>query len=112
METLRARGVIFLSPAILLPEVAGAISRRTGEPQIAKEAVESLQSLPNLRLVELDRSIIQRATFLASELGLRGADSIYVAVAAQLNLPLATLDVDQKDRAEGEIAIHDLGSQD
>jgi predicted nucleic acid-binding protein len=32
-------------------------------------------------------------------LGLRGRDALYVAVAAQLNLPLATYDQDQKRRA-------------
>ena len=33
------------------------------------------------------------------DLGLRGADSLYVAVAARLDLPLVTLDVDQSERA-------------
>jgi len=41
------------------------------------------------------------AARLAASSGLRGADSFYVALAEQLNLPLATLDQDQESRAKG-----------
>lgn len=108
MEQQRAEGTVFLSPALLLPEVAGAISRRTGEPRLAKNAIDSLMRLPGLRLVEMDQPIVQEAARLASDLGLRGADSIYVAVCARLNLPLATLDEDQKTRAASFADIHFL----
>ncbi|MEJ2262087.1 MAG: type II toxin-antitoxin system VapC family toxin [Anaerolineales bacterium] len=111
MEQQRAEGTIFLSPALLLPEVAGAISRRTGEPQLAKKAIDSLMRLPGLRLVEMDQPIVQEAASLASDLGLRGADSIYVAVCARLNLPLATLDEDQKTKAASITNIHSLESK-
>ena len=108
MEQQRSEGAIFLSPAMLLPEVAGAISRRTGEARLARNAIDGLKRLPGLRLVEMDQPIVQEAARLAADLGLRGADSFYVAVAARLNLPLATLDVDQKTRAASSIAVHFL----
>jgi predicted nucleic acid-binding protein len=108
MEKQRSEGVIFLSPALLLSEVAGAISRRTGEPHLARNAIASLIHLPGLRLVEMDQSLVQGASRLAADLGLRGADSFYVAVAARLNLPLITLDEDQKDKADSVIAVHTL----
>lgn len=108
MEKQRSEGVIFLSPALLLPEVAGAISRRTGEPHLARNAIASLIRLPGLRLVEMDQSLVQEASRLAADLGLRGADSFYVAVAARLNLPLFTLDEDQKTKADSVIAVHTL----
>ncbi len=108
MEKQRSEGVIFLSPALLLPEVAGAISRRTCEPHLARNATASLMRLPGLRLVELDQSLVQEAARLAADLGVRGADSFYVAVAARLNLPLFTLDEDQKIRANSVIAVHTL----
>ncbi len=38
---------------------------------------------------------MKEAASLAAELGLRGADSVYVAVASRLDIPLATLDADQ-----------------
>ena len=108
MEQKRAEGTVFLSPALLLPEVAGAISRRTGEPQLAKKAIDSLMRLPGLQLVQMDQSIVQEAARLAAGLGLRGADSIYVAVCAHLDLPLATLDEDQKTRAASITDVRSL----
>lgn len=108
MEKQRSQGVIFLSPALLLPEVAGAISRRTGEPQLARNATDNLARLPGLRLIEMDQSLVQEAARLAADLGVRGADSMYVAVAARLNLPLLTLDEDQKTRADSMIRVHTL----
>ena len=49
----RTDGVTLVSPSLPLPEVAGAISRRTGDPALAERAVHNLQPLPGLRLVEL-----------------------------------------------------------
>jgi predicted nucleic acid-binding protein len=108
METGRLAGTEFLAPALLLAEVAGAISRRTGEAGIAAQAIEHLEHLPGLRLVEMDRSLLDKAAHLAAELGLRGADSTYVAVASRLNLPLVTLDADQRDRAAERIPIQSI----
>jgi len=108
MEKQRSEGVIFLSPALLLSEVTGAISRSTGEPHSARNATDSLIHLPGLRLVAMDLPLVQEATRLAADLGVRGADSFYVAVAARLNLPLFTLDEDQKTRADSVIAVYTL----
>lgn len=91
-------GDVFLSPSLLLVEVGGAISRRT-TPALGQKAVEAIQSLPGLQLVEMEPALVHEAAKLAAELGLRGADSIYVAVASRLELPLFTLDVDQKGKA-------------
>jgi predicted nucleic acid-binding protein len=98
LEGQRAAGNELLSPSLLLPEVAGAITRRT-TPALGSEALQVLEDLPGLRLVEMDAALIGSAAILAAELGLRGADSVYVAVAQVLGLPLATLDRDQRDRA-------------
>jgi predicted nucleic acid-binding protein len=61
--------------------------------------------------VEMDRGLVREAARLASDLGLRGADSFYVAVAARLGLPLVTLDVDQRSRAETVVVVEFLGVQ-
>ena len=75
LEAKRTGGERFLAPSLLLAEVAGAIARRTGEAD------------------------------LAATLGLRGADAFYVAVAAHLSVPLATLDTDQQGRAANVVEI-------
>jgi len=105
MKIQRAEKVEFLAPSLLLAEVGGAISRRTGAPEFGQKAIEQIQNLPGLRLVEMDNHLMRESAQLAAELGLRGADSTYVAVAARLNLPLVTLDADQKERAKEKIAV-------
>jgi predicted nucleic acid-binding protein len=99
MDARRQDETEFLAPALLLAEVAGAVSRRTGDPGLANQAVEQLEHLPGLSLVEMDHSLLEEAARLAADRGLRGADSTYVAVASRLNIPLATLDSDQRERA-------------
>ena len=98
----------FLAPSLLLAEIGGAISRRTGKPALGLRAVEQIKAVPGLRLIDMDRALTEIAANLAAELGMRGADSLYVAVAARLNLPLATLDVDQRTRAATKIGIIDF----
>ena len=108
MAAQRAEGTQFLAPALLLAEVAGAVSRRCGDASLALEAIQKLEKLTGLRLVEMDNSLLHEAAKLAALLGLRGADSTYVAVASRLDLPLVTLDTDQRERAAGHIVIQTI----
>lgn len=108
METCRAQGIEFLAPALLLVETAGAISRRTGDADLAAQAAARLNRLPGLRLVEMDAALLGEAVRLAAELGLRGADATYVAVAHRLRVPLASLDEDQCRRAARAVSIVNL----
>src|SRR6266545_1853808 len=97
----------FLAPSLLLAELGGAISRRT-TPSLGLKAIEQVQNLPGLQLVEMDHSLLLESAQLAAELGLRGADSTYVAAAARLDLPLITLDVDQKERARKRVKVLEI----
>jgi len=56
----------------------------------------------------MDNELIHEAASLAAELGLRGADSVYMAVASQLHLPLVTFDVDQCARAQEKVPIQSI----
>lgn len=107
MSARLEEGDQFLAPSLLLAEIGGAISRRT-TPSLGLKAVEQVQSLPGMQLVEMEHSLLFEAARLAAELGLRGADSTYVAVAAHLDIPLITLDADQKERASGRVEVLDL----
>jgi predicted nucleic acid-binding protein len=97
----------FLAPSLLLAEIGGAISRRT-TPALALKAIEQIQNLPGQQLVEMEDLLLQEAAHLAAQLGLRGADSIYVALAARLELPLMTLDIDQRERAARRIKVLEI----
>ena len=99
LQDQHVQGVELLAPVLLLTEVAGVISRQTRSPLLAQKAVQTLEKLPGLTLVGMNSSLVQLATELAARLGLRGADAFYVAVAAVLDLPLATFDQDQSARS-------------
>jgi len=104
LETQSSGGGLLVAPVLLLPELAGAIARRTGESSLAQRAVEVLQALPSLRLVSVDPTLAQLAAQLAADYALRGADALYVAVAHQLGLPLVTLDSEQLDRSHAVVS--------
>src|SRR6266511_2394526 len=99
----------FLAPSLLLAEIGGAISRRTTS-SLALKAIEQVQNLPGLQLIDMEHSLIREAAQLAAQLGLRGADSTYVTVAARLDLPLMTLDIDQKERAARRIKVLEISA--
>ncbi len=93
------RGGLVIAPALLLLEVAGAVARRTGEPRLARRAVDAVLRVPGLRLVPVDDVLARMAARLAGRLRVRGADAIYIAAAAALRLPLVTWDIERRDRA-------------
>jgi predicted nucleic acid-binding protein len=97
----------FLAPSLLLAEIGGAISRRT-IPSLGLKAIEQVENLPGLQLVEMEHSLLREAAQLAAELGLRGADSTYVAVAARLDIPLITLDIDQREKAARRVKVLEI----
>lgn len=94
-----AGGGLVIAPALLLPEVAGAVARRTGQPRLARRAVDAVLRLPELRLVPVDDVLARTAASVAGRLRVRGADAIYIAIAVGLRLPLVTWDTEQRDRA-------------
>lgn len=104
-EVQEADGGLFIAPALMLPEVAGAISRKTGAARLARRATRALLALPSLRLVILDAELSEQAAELASDLSLRGADAVYVAAALRLEVPLVTLDREQSQRASAVVEV-------
>ena len=87
-----------VAPFLILSEVAGAITRRTGDPALGHEAVQQVREIPRLTLVPIDEDIGTFAAALAADLRLHGADAVYVAVAARRNVPLITWDRTQLER--------------
>ncbi len=105
-ERYTSVGGRLVSPVLLLTEVAGAIARRTGKPELAHQAVKRLLNIPSLRLVASDQQLGTAAARLAADLRLRGADAMYVAVAYRLNIPLVTWDREQLERTQNFIVAY------
>lgn len=100
-----AAGGLVIAPVLLLPEVAGAIARRTRSPRLARRAIDALLRLPALRLLDLDETLARAAAAVAARLRVRSADAVYIAAAARLRLPLVTWDVEQRDRAARVVPV-------
>jgi predicted nucleic acid-binding protein len=94
------------APILLLAEVGGAVSRRLGDAEMGEKAINRLLSIPTLRLVDVDHALGIQTGRIAANYRLRGADACYVAVAAQLNVPLVSWDQEQLDRVAGLIAAY------
>jgi predicted nucleic acid-binding protein len=100
-----AAGSAVVAPALLVPEVAAAISRGSGRAALGRRAVAALLRYAPLRLVPLDPELAQEAGRLAADCALRGADAVYVAVAQRLAIPLVTWDREQLDRGSAAAEV-------
>ena len=95
---LRARRLL-IAPAILFPELAGSLARRLNDSAFSLRATRSVLRLRCTQLVPLDSDLSSEASQLAARLRLRGADSIYVALARRLGVQLVSWDSEQIARA-------------
>ena len=105
MNTQRGQDTTFVSPSLLLAEVGGVISRVTGKPELGLNAIQKIENLPEVRIVEMDKALMDEASRIAAKYSLRGADSVYVAVASTLKIPLVTFDADQREKASKFVEI-------
>jgi len=105
LEALAERPVLTVLPTLVRPEIAGAIRRFSGDPQIARRALEVLELLPNLNYAPLDGRLANDATELAAGSGMKGADAVYVATARLFDTVLVTLDAHQRERSPRTIKV-------
>lgn len=81
-------GDAFAVPTLFLAEVGSAIARPSRDPALGRRAVADIVGDPAFQLVPVDEAMAIAAANHAADLFLRGADSIYVALAEQLGVPL------------------------
>ena len=108
LEDQTQRQIPLIAPWIMVPEVAGAAARRAGRPALGHTAIRYFSELVNsgyLELVQMDAELSTRSAILAADLGIRGADSIDVALAVWRQVPLVTWDREQQLRAGNLISV-------
>ncbi len=93
-----------VGPTLLLPETAGPIAREASELD-ARRVLSELLRLLTLRIVPLTQDLARLAAQFAARLRMRGADSVYVALAYDLELTLVTWDYEQRTRASDVVAV-------
>jgi predicted nucleic acid-binding protein len=102
LDRQMAEGRPLYGPWILLPEVTGAVARRSGigrgRTQRVQQQIDSYLARL-LILDDLDEALARESARLTIDLGLRGADSVYVAVAVRRGIPLVTWDREQRERS-------------
>jgi predicted nucleic acid-binding protein len=93
-----------VAPSILAVETGSGIARVAQNAAFARNAVSVTYSFPYLSMQGMDQAVIDEATDVAITFGLKGADSIYVALAKQLGVPLVTFGNEQLTRPASVIA--------
>jgi predicted nucleic acid-binding protein len=88
-------------PLLVWAEISGAVARRTGHTDRGMKVAELIAAKIWVRGVPLDASLASESMRLAAKLRLRGADAVYVALAATCREPLITLDAEMLERARG-----------
>lgn len=104
LDLVAKRAVPIIVPTLVLVEVAAAISRTRNDPEQAQIFATALGNLPNLTLLPLDDLLARAALALAAQHGLRGADAVYAAVAAQSGTTLISLDNEHLTRLQGIVS--------
>lgn len=105
-ENAQAAQESIVAPAILLPEVAAALSRGMNDPALARRVVEQLQHSNLIDLIPVTPILAAEAAAIAADHQIRGCDALYVALAKQMNDYLLTLDQQQFERGAAVVTTH------
>jgi predicted nucleic acid-binding protein len=100
----RDQGETIRIPTLALVEVAGTLSRVTRSSILANKSIHVIEAL-GVEVYDLDEPLTKLATELASQLAIKGADAVYVALARDLADSLVTFDKQQSERAAKIIDI-------
>lgn len=82
LRVLALEAIISVAPAILIVEVACALTRRFADPDVGIEVAERLSTPGRLRLEPLTDALLAEAVRLGAGHRLRAADALYAATAA------------------------------
>jgi predicted nucleic acid-binding protein len=98
-----AQSLEIYCPSMALAECAAAIARQTGDPALAEELISIIVDFPGINLISLDLSLARKAAQAAIKYKLRGADSVYVAVAEVYGSTLITWDQEMLRRCPAAV---------
>jgi predicted nucleic acid-binding protein len=105
MREVRESGVPIIVPTLVIPEIAAAIGRGQGKPDLGYSFAVEVGQFPNVTLVNLDKSLAESAAEIAASYRLRGSDAVYAAVAKRFATELVTLDTEQLHRVKKAVTV-------
>jgi predicted nucleic acid-binding protein len=109
LRAMADRGATLVLPAIALAEVAGALVRAIGDPQLAQATAEMYGQWPGARVAAVDEALGILACEIASEARLKGCDAVYVALARVYGAVLVSLDREQIARSPTDVTARTPG---
>lgn len=98
LVTIQERGDPVMVPTLLVPEIASAVARASGDSAGALQYADATAALPHFTLVTLTAAMARQAAELAATHRLRGADAVYLAVARRYGTTLVSRDDEQRAR--------------
>ena len=98
LTTIQEHADPVIVPTLLVPEVASALARASGDGPGALQYARATAALPHLTLVSLTSALARQAAELSAGHRLRGADAIYLAVARRYGTTLVSRDDEQRAR--------------
>lgn len=105
MKKVREVSTPIIVPTLVLPEIAAAISRGQGKPELGVAFALELVHFPNLVLIDVDEGTAKLAAETAAHYRLRGSDAVYAAVALRFGSKLVTLDNEQGERLKEVLPV-------
>ncbi len=105
LEIIKSRAIPLFEPLLVLPEVAGAISRVFRDPMRGRIYADLLRDLPNTTYVPIDTEFTREAEELAADYFLRGADATYAVVARRYGATLVSLDDEHHRNLSGILTV-------
>lgn len=103
LQQVQALAAAVFCPTLVLAKCAAAIARPTGDEALAREIITLLQDFPDIHLIAIELSLAHRAAQIAIAHRLRGADSIYAAVAELCQATLVTWDEEMLERCQAVV---------
>jgi predicted nucleic acid-binding protein len=98
--------VRLVEPSLVLPEIGGSLKRLAKSEQLAKRSVDFVVHMPLMTIVPLGIDRARISAELAAELGVKGADAVYITLAMSEGLELVSWDESQLRSASARIAAH------
>lgn len=92
-------------PAIILSEVAAAVSRGKQDKALAHRALRLLLDTDLIQIFTVTPELASRAAEIGIEQRIRGCDAVYVALAEQLGTDLVSLDQQQVERGTAVVPV-------
>lgn len=105
MREVRESSAPIIIPTLVIPEIAAAIGRGQGKPDLGYSFAIEVSQFPNVTLVDLDESLAETAANLAAHYRLRGSDAVYAAIATRFATELVSLDKEHLERVKKVVTV-------